>query len=218
MYTLDQNDARRADNRSQVITEAGAYEGVITRAEKLQSEKGSVGFGISFKSESGATANYLDLYTHNAKGEKLPSKAIVDAILCCTRMRELNEGEIEIEKWDKEAKTTYKKKVNGYPQLIGKKIGFILQQEMQKNIKTGSDVERVVIYGVYESGTNFTASEILDKATNPERLEKMIAAVEKNPVVDRRTNKSKPAGSTQSFKQPSAGGGNFDDFDDDIPF
>jgi len=213
MLSLDTQDARKADNRSSTITESGAYEGIITRAEKLQSEKGTVGLGISFKSDDGATANYLDLYTHNAQGEKLPSKAIVDAILCCTRTKEASEGMIDVEKWDKEAKSNYKAKVTGYPQLINKRIGLLLQQELQTDIKTGADVERVSIYGVFESGTNFTASEILDKATKPEKLARMIDAVNKKPVIDRRVKKTNQQAGNHSNT------GSFDNFpDDDLDF
>lgn len=212
MISLDTQEAKRADNRSQAINEAGKFEGVITRAEKLKSEKGATGVGFSFKSDSGATANYLDLYTHNAKGEKLPSNAIVQAILCCTKTKQVDEGMIEVEKWDKDAKSTYKTKVEGYPDLIGKRVGFLFQRELSDNPKDPSKHnDRVIIYGVFESGTDFTASEILDKATKPEKLPKMVQYISEHPVNDRRTNKAPAAANT-------APAGGFDDFSDDIPF
>lgn len=209
MLTLDTQEARRSDNRSQVINEAGKYVGVITRAEKLTSKNGAEGLGISFKADSGATANYLDLYTSNSSGDKLPSASIVNAILCCLKVKEVQEGQIEVEKWDKEAKETYKSKVPGYPSLIGKKIGLLLQEELSTNTRDGSEVKRVVIYGVFEADTEFTASEILDKASKPEKLAKMVQYIAEHPVNDRRTNKAKPV--TQAASD-------FADMSDDIPF
>lgn len=207
---LDVKTARDADRVSSAIREAGKYVGVITRAEKLLSEKNTEGLGISFKSDDGATANYLDLYTVNSKGEKLPSMATVQAILCCTKTKSADEGKITFEAYDKEAGAVIKKTVNGYPDLIGKRIGFLLQQELSTNIKTGKDNDRVIIYGVFEADTGFTASEILDKAMKPEKLEKMYANLMARPINDRRTAKPQ-TGQTQQ-NDP------FDDFKDDIRF
>ncbi len=207
MLTLNPNEARLADNRSSSITESGAYIGVITRAEQLNSKNGASGLGLSFKSDSGATANYLDLYTMNAKGETLPSSSIVNALLVCLKQKQVPDGEITVERWDKEAKATYKEKVAGYPSLIDKRIGLLLQKEISTNDKTGSDNDRMVIYGVFEADTGFTASEILDKALKGEKLEKMKEYLASHPVNDRR--KTKPAYATQPTQSTS-----FDDFDD----
>lgn len=214
MLTLNANDARQADNRSTVINESGAYIGTITRAEKLTSKNGASGLGLSFKDDSGATANYLDLYTANSKGEKLPSNSIVHAILVCLKQKNVPEGEITVERWDKAAKTTFKQTVAGYPSLIGKKIGLLLQKELSTNDNTGEDNERMVIYGVFEADTGFTTSEILDKALKAEKMEKMKLYLESHPVNDRRKTKTNApkADSVQS-------GGGFDDFpDDSVPF
>jgi hypothetical protein len=210
---LDTNDARLADRMNSSIRESGKYVGVITRAEKLLSEKKTEGLGISFKTDDGATANYLDLYTVNAKGEKLPSMATVQAILCCTKTKSANEGNITFKAWDKVQKKEVDKTANGYPDLIGKRIGFLLQRELSDNIKDSTKPnDRVVVYGVFEADAGFTASEILDKATKPEKLEKMLTVLMAKPFNDRRTNKS---------SMPSAaptGSTSFYDFEDDIPF
>jgi len=208
--TFNADEARQADRLNQAIRVAGKYIGTITRAEKLLSQNNTQGIGISFKTDDGATANYLDLYTKNAKGETLPSNSTVQAILCCTRTREVKEGKIDVEKWDKEAKTTYKANVDGYPSLIGKRIGFLLQQELSDNPKDDTKPnDRVIIYGVFEADSELTASEILDKATVPEKLGKMVVSLMARPINDRRSNKqSLGAGYTP---------GN-DDIDSDLPF
>lgn len=211
---LDANSARDADRVNQSIKESGKYIGTITRAEKLLSEKQTQGLGLSFKTDSGETAMFLDLYTVNSKGETLPSMSTVQAILCCTRTKTADEGTITFEKWDKDAKAMVKTNANGYPALMGKRIGLLLQRELSDNIKDASKPnDRVVVYGVFEHDTELTASEILDKKTQPEKLEKMLNSLIAKPINDRRTNKthSQPA-------KAMATSGDFSDFDDDIPF
>ena len=208
---LDTNLARQADRVNSTIKETGKYIGVITRAEKLLSKKGTEGLGLSFKSNNDETANYLDLYTVNAEGKKLPSMNIVQAILCCTRTKSVNEGVIQFEAWDKDAGKVIKKSANGYPDLIGKPIGLLLQKELATNEQTGDDTERMVIYGVFEASSELTASEILDKKTAPEVLPKMLTSLLARPVNDRREKKQ----SQQSYQQPQNSN---DAFSDDDPW
>lgn len=210
---LDTNLARQADRVNSNIKETGKYIGVITRAEKLLSKKGTEGLGLSFKSNNDETANYLDLYTVNAEGKKLPSMNIVQAILCCTRTKSVNEGQIQFEAWDKDAGKVIKKTANGYPDLIGKPIGLLLQKELATNEQTGDDTERMVIYGVFEASSELTASEILDKKTAPEVLPKMLTSLLARPVNDRREKK---AGSQQQSSNQSQTSN--DAFDDDAPW
>lgn len=200
-FKTDFNEAKNADRTNQSIKTSGKYIGVITRAEKLLSKKDTQGVGFSFKTDNGDTANYLDIYTMNAKGEKLPGYALVNAILCCARLREVTDGIIEFEKWDKDAKAMVKAKAEGYPELMGKRIGFLLQQELSTNIETGADSDRVNVYGVFEADTGFTASEIVDKATKPEKLDKMLTALMARPVYDRR---EKPLTGNQSMPYSSS--------------
>lgn len=198
---LDVKEARQADRLNSAIRESGKYIGVITRAEKLLSKNDTEGFGLSFKSDDGATANYLDLYTLNASGEKLPSLSTVQAILCCTKTKSAEEGNITFEVWDSEAKEMVKKTANGYPILIGKRIGLLLQREISDNPKNADKPnDRPIIFGVFEADTEFTASEILDKATKPEKLAKMMGALILKPVNNRckkptNTANNVPAGS-----------------------
>lgn len=209
---LDTKTAREADRVNNAIRESGKYIGVITRAEKLLSKKGTEGVGFSFKADDGSTANYLDLYTVNAKGEKLPSMATVQAILCCTKTKSANEGSITFETYDRKAKAVVKRTVNGYPDLMGKRIGLLLQRELSTNPENGNENDRVIIYGVFEADTGFTASEILDKAMKPEKMDKMYAALMAKPINDRRTNVTQQQQSTYNSSEP------FDDFQDDVPW
>ena len=185
---LNADAARKADQFSSVIRETGKYVGVITRAEKLESSKGTTGLGISFDSDSGGSASYLDVYTHKADGEELWGANIVQSILCCTKTKDAAEGPIKCKKWDKASHSMVDATVTGYPSLMGKRIGLILQKELATNDQTGADTERMNIVGVFEAATGLTSSEILDGKTKPERADQKLKSL--SPVYDRRKNKS----------------------------
>lgn len=211
--TLDPNSAKQADNIVSSINESGKYIGVITRAEHLRSSAGTEGLGLSFKSNTGQTADYLDIYTTKENGEVLAGTKTVNAILACTSLRGATLGRIKCEKWNKDAKRRDTYEVDGYPELMGKKIGLLLQKELQTHQQTGADVTRMNIFGVFSADTELTASEILDRKTNPERLPKMIEALAARPVRDSRDKGVRPA---RAAGQSSAAA--FSDMDDDIPF
>jgi len=141
--------------------------------------------------------------------------ATVQAILCCTRTKQADSGSIDFERWDNEAGKVVKVSKQGLPALMGKKIGLLLQQELSDNTKDPSKHnDRVIIYGVFEADSELTASEILDKKTKPEKLEKMVAALMAKPVNDRRTNKQQQSSNTSN----QSSGNSSKDFEDEIPF
>ncbi len=211
---LNENDARKADNFSSVIRESGLYVGTITRAEKLLSKNNVEGVGLSFKTDDGASANYLDLYTVKPDGEKLRGYSVVQALLCCARLRNVAEGKITFERWDPDERRMVQATAQGYPGLMGKRIGFALQKELQTHSVTGEDVERLNILTVFEASTRLTASEILDQKTKAERIDGIAKMIERTPVRDSRKRAAgKP---TQTANNGGGHGGN--DLDDDIPF
>lgn len=209
---LNTNEARKADKTSSVIRETGMYKGVITRAEKLVSKSGTKGVGFSFKADDGSTANYLDVYTEKATGEPLWGANIVQAILCCAKVKDAPDGTITAEKWDREVSELVKADVPGYPALMGKRIGLVLQKEIQSHYQTGADQERINIVRVFEADTGFTASEILDKAVKAEKLAEFMKTLP--PVRDSR----KKGAAQKIVPMGGAPGTVVDDFNDDIPF
>lgn len=214
MLNFDPKQARAADAKSSVIDKAGTYTGIITRAEALRSKKNTLGLGLSFKSDDGATANYLDLYTVNAKGEELPSLRTANAIMACLGLRQAEEGQIECEKWDKQAREMQRVAVNGYPQMMGKRIGLLLQEIIEFD-QDQNPRKKLEIFAVFQADTGLMASEILDKKTTPAKLAVMQAALEANPVRD------KTGGASAKPKAPAThpgGASGFDDFADDLPF
>lgn len=213
MLTFNPQVAATADQVNSAIRESGKYIGTITRAEKLLSTAGSQGLGLSLRADDGATADYLDLYTTNANGDVLPSMKTVQAVLGCLKLSRANEGKIECEKYDKATKQRKKVVVDGYPELMGKRIGFLLQKELSTNNKTGEDSDRVIVFGVFQHDTELTVSEILAKKTKPETLPKMLEALMARPVRDSR--KSKPASHQQptphyESENPAEGFGDFE--------
>lgn len=205
---LNTAEARKADKTTSVIRDTGKYTGTITRAEKLVSKNGTKGVGFSFKADDGATANYLDVYTEKATGEPLWGANLVQAILCCTKTKDAPDGTITVEKWDREVSEMVKADVPGYPALVGKRIGLVLQKEIQSHYQTGADQERMNIARVFEADTGFTSTEILDKATKPEKLAEFMKTLA--PVRDSRKKGAAPVTPIQ--------GGKAEDFNDDIPF
>ena len=209
--SLNATEARKADNISSVIRESGSYVGVITRAEKLLSKNDVEGVGLSFKTDDGVSANYLDLYTIKPNGEKLRGYNIVQAIMCCLRLKAVDDGRITFEKWDRDAGAMVKTSAEGYPALMGKRIGLVLQKELQTHSITGADVERLNIVTAFDPATRLTASEILDSKTKAERLDFIERTIASHPVRDTRKRKDTP--------QPVSRAPVSDvEFSDDIPF
>jgi hypothetical protein len=217
-YALDTKIAKSADALSASIRETGKYIGTITRAEAIKSTNGTTGLGLSFKADDGATADYLDLWTHRSNGEALSSLKTVNALLACAKLRSINQGPIHFEKWNKDAKQREKVQGTGYPELMGKRIGFLLRKELETD-QHGEDRERVGIFAIFQADTELTATEVLDQKTKPERLSKMFDALMARPVNDKRKSaQNRPAQHGAPAGRPAPAGTGFDDMDDDIPF
>lgn len=190
MLKLNADLAKAADNIATGIKDAGKYIGIITRAEKLVSgEKGTIGLGLSFKADNGQTADYLDLYHTRANGEELPGLKTVNAIMCCTKVAAADEGKIAFEAWDNNTRTRGAVSSTGYPALMGKRVGFLLQKVLETD-QNGKDREKVQIFGVFDAATELTASEMYAKKTSPERLGAMLDALMARPTRDNRKPRS----------------------------
>lgn len=214
---LKADDARQGDAVSNIIRDSGEYIGIITRAEKLISKNMVEGVGLSIRTDDGASANYLDLYTIKPDGTKLRGYHLVQALLCCTRVKNADEGRISFEKWDSNERRLVPVQSDGYPSLMGKRVGVFLQRELQTHSITGEDVERLNLIGFFEATSHLTATEILDGKTKAERIEKYRKIITATPLRDAR----KGAGQKQQPKQKSSTPteSSIDQgFDDDIPF
>lgn len=217
MFNLDPNAARSADNKSAFIDEAGKYVGEFVRAEFMEkSETGSTGIGFTFKSRDGAEASfYLNLtYQHGTRNEG--GYAMVNAIMACLQLRTVGAPQPTIfEKWSSETRQREQVTAPGFPELLRKPVGLLLQMEIEKSSQTGA--ARPIIYAPFSAESEKTASEILDpRCTSPAKLEKMVQQLMKKPVHDRRP---KSAQGLRSVAQADGYDyGDPPDFSDEIPF
>jgi hypothetical protein len=213
-YALDTNAAKQADNFFSRIESKGKYTGIFTRAEKVTSAKGSRGVDFSFKSDDGATADYLTLWTHNAEGKQLYSYNTLMAIMTCLRVKELTAESGEVEKYDPNQKQRVKETVPLFKTLMNRPIGLLMHMEEYDKKSGGTGWKPSISAPFDEAG--FTASEILTKAKTPENVEKMFAALRDRPLKQAKASANNAPASSAGYAQQS--GGVFDDFEDDLPF
>lgn len=205
-YKLNTEAAKKADNLFSRIEEKGKYLGIFTRAEEVKSRKGTQGVDFSFKTDTGATADYLTIWTHNSDGKQLPGFNVLMAIMTCLRVKELSPRDGEIEKYDADQQKRVKVVVPLFFDLMNKPVGLLLHMEEYEK-KDGSTGWKPSISAPFDKD-EFTASEVLSKASKPETLAKMLAALRDRPLRN---------GPPASIPQP-AGSNPFADMADDIPF
>lgn len=224
MYALDQNAAREADSFGSYLTETGKYIGAFTRAEKLISKnKGTHGIGFTFES-AGQTTRF-DVWTMNAQNEHLSGYKTINAIMACMSLRGIRPvpGQVDRYNWDTQQKETVQAEV--FPDLVGKPVGLVLQkteyEKMRDGHKTGETGWRLELVAPFRAADEFTASEILDRKTKPEKLAAIIAVLSDRPLKSRPAQQSRAHDDVNAQAQHattrSAGSG-FEDMDDDVPF
>lgn len=203
-YSLDPKAAAAA-GAAQYISETGKYVGRITRAESVTSRQNTEGIELDFVTDSGLKANFLQLWTYNADGKELPSLKVLSAMMACLRLRNIEPGPIEFtDPSDGQRKTGH-----GFPMLMNKPIGLLLQREEYKK-NDGSIGYKFNVFAPFDARTELTAGEILAQKTAPEQLGKMVANLKDRPMRARAGNAQQPA------QGNSVGMDAFDD--DSIPF
>lgn len=222
MYTLDATAAREAENFSSFLSETGKYKGKFIRAEKLvSSNKGTHGIGFTFEADNKQTTRF-DIWTKNAQGEPLMGFKTLNAIMACMRLRGLSVGTGPVERYDYTTKQRNTVQAEIFPDLLGKPIGLVLvnteYEKMRDGQKTGETGWRLELVAPFEAATEFTASEILDKATQPKKLASIMAT-----LADRHLkNKPAPRQQYDGYHEESPTGhpasSGFGSVDDDIPF
>lgn len=174
-YTLDTNAAKNADVIFSKIDSKGKYVGVLTRAEQVTSDRGTQGVDLSFKADTGETADYLTLWTHNKDGKQLMGFNTLMAIMTCLRVKELKAESGEVEKYDRDQQKRVKVTVPLFKDLMHKPLGLLIH--MEEYAKTaGGTAWKPSISAAFDKD-EFTASEILSKATKPETLLRMVQAL-----------------------------------------
>lgn len=212
-YTLDAKSAAKADILFSKIEEKGKYHGAFTRAEQVVSKNGAKGVDFSFKDDTGASADYLTIWTHKRDGSINGRQYdIFMAIMTCLRVKSLKAELGEVEKYDSETKQRVKAQVLLFKELMNKPIGLLLHMEEYEKTAGGTAWKPVISAPFDKDG--FTASEILSQAKTASTLEKMEAGLRDRPL--KPGSSSNHATDSTPSSQPTKG--SFDDLSDDIPF
>lgn len=211
-FSLDTQAAKEANSGGKRITETGKYQGQIVVAFYECNQNGTESLNIMFRADNGQEAGPLNIYTHNGKGEALAGYKTANAIMTCCRVKALTPVSAPVQLYDFDSRSMVSKQKEIYKELTGKPIGLVLQQEEYEK-RDGTIGERMVIAAPFEAGTELMAGEILDQKKEPDQLGKYMDYIAKSPV---RKLKAKSGGTAAPAS--SAPAGNYDDFDDDIPF
>ena len=216
MYTLDVQAARHADTAGATIKEIGKYVGEFIQAKDVVTKKGGRGIEFIFKSQGGQKAN-LAIYTTGANGDRYQGYDALMAIMTCLQLRGIKPAPGKVTRYDFEAKKEVVEDGTVFPDLH-KPIGVLLETEdyEKKDRSTGT---RMVLKNVFQPSTELTASEILDKKTQPELLTKMVEGLRHRPLKGARQPAPRQ---DDGFGGPPAGhpaSSGFDEMDDgSIPF
>ncbi|UBB15471.1 hypothetical protein [Comamonas odontotermitis] len=223
MYTIDKNAAREAENFSSFLTETGKYKGKFIRAEKLVStNKGTHGVGFTFESDSKQTTRF-DIWTMNAQNEHLMGFKTINAIMACMKLKGVTVAQGEVERFDYTTKQSFKEQAEVFPELVNCPIGLVLQkteyEKMRDGRKTGETGWRLELTAPFEAATEFTAAEIMDRATQPKKLASIMASLADRPLKARPV--AQPSQGNYGYSEPPAGhpaNGGFNSPDDDLPY
>lgn len=217
MYTLDVQAARHADTAGATIKEIGKYVGEFIQAKDVVTKKGGRGIEFIFKSQGGQKAN-LAIYTTGANGDRYQGYDALMAIMTCLQLRGIKPAPGKVTRYDFDTKKEVVEDGTVFPDLH-KPIGVLLETEDYEK-KDGSIGTRMVLKNVFQPSTELTASEILDKKTQPELLAKMVEGLRHRPLKGARQPAPRQ---DDGFGGPPAGhpaSSGFDGLDDDssIPF
>jgi len=217
MYSLDVQAARQADTAGATIKEIGKYVGEFIQAKDVVTKKGGRGIEFIFKSQGGQKAN-LAIYTTGANGDRYQGYDTLMAIMTCLQLRGIKPAPGKVTRYDFDSKKEVVEDGTVFPDLHNP-IGVLLETEDYEK-KDGSIGTHMVLKNVFQPSTELTASEILDKKTQPALLAKMVEGLRHRPL---KVRTSAPAQrQDDGFGGPPAGhpaSSGFDGMDDDsIPF
>lgn len=216
MYTLDVQAARHADTAGATIKEIGKYVGEFIQAKDVVTKKGGRGIEFIFKSQGGQKAN-LAIYTTGANGDRYQGYDALMAIMTCLQLRGIKPAPGKVTRYDFDTKKEVVEDGTVFPELQ-KPIGVLLETEDYEK-KDGSLGTRMVLKNVFQPNTELTASEILDKKTQPELLAKMVEGLRHRPLKGARTAAA-PRGDDGAGGPPAGhpASSGFEDMTDDVPF
>lgn len=196
-YTYDEESAVKADEAASRL-DTGAYVGTFISAVRVISDKkGSEGIELTFAAAGGGTARST-LWTRDADGNKLggPGPNYLNAILFLFGLRGLKGAPGKVEVYDKDAKERVEQDGIVYPELCNKPIGVVFRKELYTD-DNGIDRDRLSLEAVFQTETRLMVSEIKDRKSKAEKLDKYLKSLK--PKDTRKKRADEPA-------QPAMGG------------
>lgn len=193
-FEFDSEAVAKADKAADRINESGPYIGKFTRVAAVKTDSGARGLEFEFENAAGGDARFT-VYTHSGKtGERTFGYDQVQALMLLLGAKELRaepgkvRAYIEGQGWGEKDGLVY-------PALQNKPVGVVLQKELTTK-SSGGDSYRWNLYGQFQPETRLTASEIRERKTRPEKLEKILKGLRDKDA--RKTHAAEPS-------QPSVG-------------
>jgi len=210
-YAIDAQNAKTADQGGR-IEQSGKLVGQFKSVEFITSNGGAQGFEFRFETDSKQSANFT-IWTKNKSGEWLQGRAKIDAIMACASIRTLTPTKQQIEKYDFDEKKTVMKECIVAAEMKDAPIGLLLQREQYQNDK-GEDKWQMIHFASFNPKSELTAKEIIDRATKPDELPRLVERLMIKPIAYRKPqNNAAPSNQSQPNNQSS----NADDIDN-LPF
>lgn len=204
-YEMNQEAAARVGN-SNFITESGRYAGKFVSAIAVKSKQGTDGVEFSFKSDDDRTANYLQLWTYNAEGRQVYGFSVLSAIMQCLRVSKIAPRPMTINDGGGP------RSVEGFPELVGKPIGLLLQREDYVK-QDGTPGFQLKIIVPFDPRNQLTAAELIKGVSTPAELAKQEARLSDKPAARQQPQ--------QTQRRPATTGSGSDSWDamqDDVPW
>lgn len=175
-YGYDPEAAGKADDVASRIDTSAAYVGQFKVVHAIKSAKtGTEGLHFEFNSPGGGSAGF-DVYTRKEDGTPTFGQNQVQAMMHILGLRGLKSVTGKYEAWDSEVGKRVETEGDVFPELCNKDIGLVLQKE--KITKgDGKESYRMNLYGIFDAKTRLTSSELKERKTQPEKLEKMLRSL-----------------------------------------
>ena len=204
-FNFNQDAAKKADGGGR-IDQTGKYTGKISHVEFVTSTSGKNTQGLEFHfiADNDATASFT-LWTHQADGTPIFGFDKVNALLACAGVRTLTPTNRTLEKYSYDAGGKVKQPCTVAPELDNKSIGLLLQRENYQN-QNGEWRYQMNFYAAFQYGTDFMAAEILDRATKPVALEKVLNRLINVGDATRKSNNNRASGQQQNYQSQQTRG------------
>jgi len=174
-YSFNEEQASKADDFANRLDTSGAYVGTFTKAFGATSQKGTEGITLEFDAGS-AGKTEVTLWARKDDGEPAFGMNFLQSIMLMLGLRSLKSVTGTVEAWDNDANKRIEQDGEVFPELMGKRIGLVLQKELTTK-QSGGDSYRMNVYGVFHHESKLTASEIKERKVQPAKLDKLLKSL-----------------------------------------